>query len=61
MTTEELVIRLEARIADFERELEQKFKPALAKAIRETLDSVTAEYLGPILDASTSLTEGGTE
>jgi hypothetical protein len=38
-----LVIDIEARVDKFERALEEKFKPALAKAIGEVVETFFAE------------------
>lgn len=39
------IINLEARIAEFERAIEERFKPRLRKAILAALDETAAEFL----------------
>lgn len=51
MTNREIVIQ--ARIADYERAIEEEFKPALYKAIWEVVDKVAADFATEILDATT--------
>ncbi|WP_287151597.1 hypothetical protein [Mesorhizobium sp.] len=51
MTSQEHVIHV--RIADYDKAIEEKFKPALYKAIWEVVDKVAADFATEILDATT--------
>lgn len=53
-----MVLTIEARIAEFEKALEEQFKPALAKAISEVVDDFLKDTEGEFFKITTTEVAG---
>lgn len=53
------VIRIEAHLANYERLIDEQFKPALYRAAAETLDRTAGEFAKDWIAPTTLVSEGG--